>query len=69
MTVSGSQESPSGSKFFPADENSEAISGFSDVLDLVNRVPDAIGKLSDFLHLRLGSNRSVGVRLDAADGE
>ncbi len=39
----------SGSKSFPADENFETISGFSDVLDLVNRVPDAIGKLRDFL--------------------
>ncbi len=57
----------SGSKSFPADENVEAISGFSDVLHLVHRVPNAIGDLSDFFHLRLGSNRSVGVRLDAAD--
>ncbi len=59
----------SGSTSFPADENFEAISGFSDVLHLVHRVPDAIGKLSDFLHLRLGSNRSVGVRLDAGRRE
>ncbi len=56
-----------GSTSFPADGNFEAISGFSNVLDLVHRVPDAIGELRDFLHLRLGSNRSVGVRLDAAN--
>ncbi len=67
MAVSGSPGITSSIKSFPADENFEAISGFSDVLDLVHRVTNAIGELSDFYHLRLGSNRSVGVRRDAAD--
>ncbi len=62
-------EITSSSEFFPVDLNFEAISGFSDVLDLVHSVSDAIGELRDFLHLRLGSNRSVGVRLDAGRRE
>ncbi len=38
-----------------------------DVLDLVDGVPDAICEPRDFLHLRWSPNRSIGVRLDAAD--
>ncbi len=30
-------------------------------------VPDAISELGNFLHLRWGPYRSVGIRLDAAD--
>ncbi len=55
-----------GSESFPAHDNFEAISDFFDALDLVDRAPDVIGEISEFLHLRVGSNRIVGVRLDAA---
>ncbi len=67
MTVSGSQESPAVVSPFQLTRTSKPLAASRMSLILVHRVPDAIGELSDFLQLRLGSNRSVGVRLDAAD--
>ncbi len=38
-----------------------------DVFDLVDREPDAIRELDNFLQLRWSPNRSVGIRIDAKD--
>ncbi len=57
-------EITSSSESIPADKNFGAICCFSNALD---RVPDAIGELSYFRHLRLGPILRVGVRLHAAD--
>ncbi len=40
---------------------------FSNIFDHVDGVPDAIGELCNFLHLRWSPNRSIAIRLDAAD--
>ncbi len=47
--------------------NFELISSFTNVLDVVDGTPDAIGDLRDFLHFYCSANRSVGVRLDSAN--
>ncbi len=52
---------------FPDDEKVGAFRRFSDVLDLVDRVPDAISEIGGFFHLGLGSNHVVGAQLDAGE--
>ncbi len=56
----------SGGETLPCNQNFEMVCSFTNVLDLVVGVPDAIGELRDFLHFCWSSNRSVGVWLDAA---
>ncbi len=51
----------------PCNQDLKVTRSFSNVLDLLDGVLDAIREPFNFLHLRWSPNRSVGIRVDAAD--
>ncbi len=57
----------SGSETLPCNQDFEVTSSFTNILDLVNGIPDAIGELGNCLDLRRSPNRSVNLRHNAAD--